>query len=265
MKIPVQTILLIAILGSLTLSSCVSKKKYLAATAWNGLLQRDSSLTHSQLNACNDQIRNLVHQRNGLKWQNLESQEDLKKLALSSKLTIAEQEKRLDTMWGLFQKQKRAMNDLKKVISDALENFNADELSVYKKDGKVYVSLYEKLLFESGSAKVDLKGKEALSTLAKVLNTTSNISVTIEGHTDSIPIKNADFSDNWALSTGRAISIVRTLTKEYGVNPKSIIAAGRSEFHPIKSNTTNEGRASNRRTEIIIAPRLNELYKLLEN
>ena len=110
---------------------------------------------------------------------------------------------------------------------------------------------------------VDPKGKEALSSLAKVLNITSDISVMIEGHTDTVPIKRVDYIDNWALSTGRAASIVRILTNDYGVDSHRIIAAGRGEFHPIKSNDTNEGKASNRRTEIIISPNLNELYKLI--
>jgi chemotaxis protein MotB len=179
-------------------------------------------------------------------------------------LTIADQAKRLKNLQDLIQAQKDVMNKLKKNISDALINFKADELSVYIKDGKVYVSLQEKLLFKSGSAVVDPKGKEALGTLAAVLISTPNINIMIEGHTDTIPIKSAQFQDNWALSTARATSIVRILTTDYIVNPHSIIASGRGEFYPVQSNATPDGRAVNRRTEIILSPNLNELFRLLD-
>jgi len=143
-----------------------------------------------------------------------------------------------------------------------LINFKPDELSVQLIDGRLYVSLQEKLLFKSGSAVVDPKGKEALKTLASVLNTTQDISVMIEGHTDNVPI-NGKYEDNWSLSTARSTSIVRILTNDYKVDPKTIIAAGRAEFFPVADNTTTEGKAKNRRTEIILSPNLKELFKLL--
>ena len=108
------------------------------------------------------------------------------------------------------------------------------------------------------------KGREALGALAQVLNNTHDINVMIEGHTDTVPIRRDKFQDNWALSTSRATSIVRILTKDYMVDPHSIIASGRGEFYPIKSNDTPEGKAANRRTEIIISPNLTELFKLLD-
>jgi len=145
-----------------------------------------------------------------------------------------------------------------------LMNYKTDELSVYTKDGNVYVSLAEKLLFKSGSDVVDPKGKEALKTLAQVLNTTKDITVMIEGHTDNVPIKTSKFKDNWDLSTARATSIVRILTKDDGFDSNRITASGRSQFHPIQANETAEGRAGNRRTEVILSPDLKELYKLLE-
>jgi len=244
---------------------CVSKKKYQQSQDRALALQKDSTQTHNGLNDCNVKVKTLTGQRDSYQSENQASQEDLKNLDTKSKLTIADQAKRLKDLQDLIQAQRNAMNKLKKTITDALVNFKADELTVNVKDGKVYVSLQEKLLLKSGSAVVDPKGKEALGTLAKVLNVTNDITVMIEGHTDSIPIKRADFPDNWALSVGRATSIVRILTNDYGVDPRYIIAGGRSEFYPIKSNSTSDGKASNRRTEIIISPNLNELYKLLEN
>ena len=113
-------------------------------------------------------------------------------------------------------------------------------MNIYIKDGKVYVSLEEKLLFKSGSDVVDPKGKEALKSLAKVLNSTSDITVLVEGHTDNVPIKTKLFEDNWDLSTARATSIVRILTKDYGFNSDRITASGRGQFHPVKSNDTGQ-------------------------
>jgi chemotaxis protein MotB len=148
-------------------------------------------------------------------------------------------------------------------MTDALVNFKPEELSVFVKNGKVYVSLQESLLFPSGSAVVNPKGKEALGTLAQVLNLNPDINVLIEGHTDSIPIK-GKYEDNWALSVGRATSIVRILTNTYMVDPLRVTASGRSKYEPIDSNSIPEGRAKNRRTEIILSPKLDELMKLLE-
>jgi chemotaxis protein MotB len=178
-------------------------------------------------------------------------------------MTISDQAKRLKNLQDLIQSQKDVLNKLRQTIADALINFKADELSVNVKDGNVYVSLEEKLLFKSGSSDVDPKGKQALAKLATVLNNTKDINVMIEGHTDNVPIKSTKFEDNWALSTTRALSIVRILTVENGFDSHRIIASGRGEFYPVKSNQTPEGRGSNRRTEIILSPNLSELFKLL--
>src|SRR5678816_2545328 len=147
-------------------------------------------------------------------------------------------------------------------MADALSGFATSDLTVTKKNGKVYVSLSENLLFPSGSAAVNAKGKEALGKLAGVLNANADISINIEGHTDSIPIRKT-YEDNWALSLARSASIVRILTKDYSVDPVRIIASGHSEYDPVESNSTADGRAKNRRTEIILSPKLDELYKLL--
>jgi len=257
------SIFLIAI-GALSLSSCVSKGKLLASEGRVHRLQNDSSATHTLLTECGASVKDLQEQRKMLQNANASAQNDLSNLSSKSKMTIADQAKRLAHLQDLIQAQKDVMNKLKKTIADALVNFKADELSVYIKDGKVYVSLQEKLLFKSGSDVVDPKGREALGSLAQVLNNTPDINVMIEGHTDTVPIRKEKFQDNWALSTARATSIVRILTKDYMVNAHSIIASGRGEFFPVKANDSDAGRASNRRTEIILSPNLNELYNLLD-
>lgn len=269
MKKIITSLVIISFL-SIALTSCVTKKKYLASQDWLNKLQRDSSSTHKQLDGCNTQVKTLQDAEAELQRQIAAVQGDLRDVSsksnqtiAQSKMTIAEQAKRLKDLQDLIQSQKDVMNRLRKSIADALVNFKPDELSVYIKDGNVYVSLQEKLLFKSGSAVVDPKGKEALGTLASVLNNTQDVSVMIEGHTDTVPIRKELFPDNWALSTARATSIVRILTKDYGVDTHRITASGRGEFHPVANNDTPEGKAANRRTEIILSPNLSELYKLL--
>ena len=249
---------------SISFSSCVSSKKFKASEARVGQLQTDNANVQNKLNECDKNVKDLNDQKTSLLNENSLVQNDLKSLTTESKMTIADQARRLKSLQDMIQAQKNVMSKLKNSIAAALMNYKTDELSVYTKDGNVYVSLAEKLLFKSGSDVVDPKGKEALKSLAQVLNSTKEITVMIEGHTDNVPIKTNIFKDNWDLSTARANSIVRILTKDNGFDPSRITASGRSEFHPVKENETVEGRAGNRRTEVILSPDLKELYKLLE-
>lgn len=256
---------------SMLLTSCGPGKKLVSSRAQVDQLKKENAdkqsqldNTQSQLNDCNLKVKGLNQSTSSLQNENASVLNDLRALSAESKMTIADQAKRLKTLQSMIQAQKDVMNNLKNSIANALMNYKTDELSVYTKDGNVYVSLQEKLLFKSGSDVVDPKGKEALKSLAQVLNSTNDITVMIEGHTDNIPIKTNQFKDNWDLSTARATSIVRILTKDNGFDPNRITATGRSEFHPVKTNETAEGRAGNRRTEVILSPDLKELYKLLD-
>lgn len=248
---------------SLSFNSCVSTKKFKASEARIDQLQDENSNVRNNLKDCNVKVSDLNNQKTSLQNENAAVLNDLKSLSAESKLTIADQAKRLKRLQDMIQAQKDVMNKLKNSISDALMNYKTDELSVYMKDGMVYVSLAEKLLFKSGSDVVDPKGKEALKSLAQVLNGTRDITVMIEGHTDNVPIKTKLFKDNWDLSTARAISIVRILTVTNGFDVNRITASGRGEFHPVQDNSTNEGRASNRRTEVILSPDLKGIYEVL--
>ncbi len=180
-----------------------------------------------------------------------------------SKEELAAQQVHLMQLQALMDQQKKAIEDIRKKMSDALVGFNSKELTVAIKNGKVYVSLQESLLFPSGSATVNPKGIQALGKLAAVLNVNPDINVDIEGHTDSIPIRSSLYPDNWALSTARAVSIVRVLVKNYQVDPVRLVASGQSQYDPVESNSTPQGRTQNRRTDIILSPKLDELYKLL--
>jgi len=253
----------LSLILSVIFTSCGPSKKLMDSEAKVDKLQKDNAHTLVLLNECNTQVKKLNDEKASLQNENTLVQSDLKALSTESKMTIADQAKRLKNFQNMIQAQKDVMNKLKNSIADALMNYKTDELSVYIKDGNVYVSLEEKLLFKSGSDVVDPKGKEALKTLAKVLNSTTNVTVMIEGHTDNVPIKTKLFKDNWDLSTARATSILRILTTDYGFDSNRITASGRGQFHPVKTNETAEGRAGNRRTEIILSPDLNELYKLL--
>lgn len=244
-------------------TSCVSSKKFVASESKVKMLQNDSTKTHNKLNECNVQVNNLSEEKANLQKENALFHNELNDMTTASKITISDQAKQLKDFQNMVQAQKDVMSKVKNSIANALMNYKSDELNVNYKDGYVYVSLEEKLLFKSGSDIVDPKGKEALNTLAQVLNSTKDINVMIEGHTDNVPIKTSIFKDNWDLSTARAISIVRILTKDFGFDQNRITASGRGEFHPIKTNDTEAGRAGNRRTEIIISPDLNELYELI--
>ena len=236
----------------------------MASDARGDQLQKENANTKSQLSECNAQVKTLNEQKVAMQASNDSVKNDLMALTSQSKMTIADQAKRLKKLQDLIQAQKNIMDKLKNSMADALMNYKTDELNVYVKDGSVYVSMEEKLLFKSGSDAVDPKGKDALKSLAKVLNTTKDINVMIEGHTDNVPIKTKIYEDNWDLSAARATTIVRILTKDDGFDPSRITASGRGLYHPIKSNNTAEGRAGNRRTEIILSPDLKELYKLLD-
>jgi chemotaxis protein MotB len=178
---------------------------------------------------------------------------------------LAEREKSLTEMQRIIAKQDSITNRLNSILRNALLGFNSDELSVEIKNGKVYVSMSDKLLFQSGSSAVEDKGKNALKLLSEVLDKNPDIDILVEGHTDNVPIKTNIYKDNWDLSVARATSIVRILTTDYNIAPIRVTASGKGEFFPKSENDTPEGRATNRRTEIILSPKLDEIMKLLQN
>lgn len=178
---------------------------------------------------------------------------------------LSERERTLDEMKKIIDRQDEINKRLNSTLRNALLGFNSDELSVEIKNGKVYVSMSDKLLFKSGSAAVEDKGKEALKLLAGVLDKNPDIDILVEGHTDNVPIKTAIYKDNWDLSVARATSIVRILTIDHRIAPTRMTASGKGEFFPKATNETAEGRARNRRTEIILSPKLDELLQLLNS
>src|SRR5215213_3118186 len=247
-------ILLMASISVVMLSSCVSQKKYQSALDREQQLQAENSRLSKQVSDLDARITTLQNDNAHLakQWEDAQKNaSDLAGMANMTKQQLEAERKRLTDMRTLLDQQRQSLENLRKKMADALVGFNSNELSIFTKNGRVYVSLQENLLFPSGSAVVNPKGKEALGKLAGVLNTNQDITVNIEGHTDSIPIRTR-FEDNWALSTARATSIVRILTKDYQVDPVRVVASGHSRYDPVDANTTPEGRAKNRRTEIIL-------------
>ena len=182
--------------------------------------------------------------------------------ALAADLTA--REKKVDELESVVARMEASVQDLKNKVTGALLNFGEKDLSVEVRDGKVYVSVAEQLLFNSGSTVVDPKGVAAIGQLASALKGATDINIMVEGHTDDVPMRpSKNMADNWDLSVLRATSISRILI-DGGVDPKQITSAGKGEFNPVAANDTNENKAKNRRTEIILTPDLQELFKILE-
>ena len=265
----------------IAVTSCVSKKKYmvaengrLAALSRERVLNRNLGQQKDEIAKLKQQITDLMSDTTRLGqairdyrkslYSNLSEQEKLNMLLKEKMEKLAEREATIYKLQAEVDAQNARLQSLLNSVKDALLGFSSDELTVTEKNGKIYVAMSDKLLFESGSAQVNKQGKEALGKLAEVLKKQHDIDVFIEGHTDNKPIKTVQFKDNWDLSVVRATSVVRILTKDYGVNPLQILPCGRGEFMPVDNNESVEGRAHNRRTEIIMAPKLDKLMDILK-
>ncbi|MBU3822163.1 OmpA family protein [Flavobacteriaceae bacterium XHP0103] len=182
------------------------------------------------------------------------------------KKDLEERSNRVAELESVIASKDAAMRALKDAISRALTDFEGKGLTVEQRDGKVYVSMENKLLFESGSWAVGSEGRRAVQQLGSVLGENPDIAVLIEGHTDNVPYQGSGpLTGNWDLSTKRATAIVNILRENASINPENLIAAGRGEYAPVATNSTPEGRAKNRRIEVILTPKLDELSKLLSD
>ena len=274
-----KKITLFTFLTILLCTSCVTKKKFmlaeLAATASKDSLQGLLTDCRNTGNQMSVQIKNLmrdttkmgnsIRQYQSMLNVNMTEQEKLNALLNQKKNELNEREHTINELQQMINAQNEKVRKLLSSVKDALLGFSSDELTVREKDGKVYVAMSDKLLFQSGSARLDKRGEEALGKLAEVLNKQTDIDVFIEGHTDNKPINTVQFKDNWDLSVIRATSVVRILIKNYNVNPLQIQPSGRGEYMPVDDIETAEGRSKNRRTEIIMAPKLDKLFQMLQS
>jgi len=177
---------------------------------------------------------------------------------------LADRMARVDELEGLITRQQEAMRNLKEKLSDALLNFEDKGLTVEARDGKVYVSMENKLLFRSGSWTVGAEGRLAIEELGNVLADNPDIAILIEGHTDNVPYSGkGPLKGNWDLSTKRATAIVNQLLENPDILPQNLTAAGRGEYLPIAPNSTRQGRAANRRIEVVLSPQLDEIKQII--
>ena len=230
-------------------------------------ISRDSTKLGLKINELLNEELDLVKKNSTLKIQ----ENIAKNNALIKKIAIKETElllrtERINRLEKIISSQKKILSDLKNRISEALLNYRGKGLSIKQRNGKVYISMENKLLFKSGKWNIELQGKQALIRLSKVLEENPDISILIEGHTDNIPFTSKGaLESNWDLSTKRATAVVKILLENNNILPQNLTAAGKSEFVPIASNTTIEGRAANRRIEIILSPSLDKIIELINS
>ena len=284
---------LLLVFAIIMMASCVvPKKKFLAMqherdSLQNGLnianikidsLTKALSFHRDTINNLRAQVQNLderlkllTDQTNTLsenyKQLRANSTDEIKKLIKeleTAQANLAARERRLQEVEDAMARRDAAVKALRDKLQNALLGFNKSGLSVNVKDGKVYVSLTDKLLFNSGSIEIDERGKEALTELAKVLETQADINILVEGHTDNMKVTNlGQIKDNWDLSVLRSTAVVRFLTENQKLDPNRVTASGRGEIMPVEKLNTAEARSRNRRIEIILTPKLDVLYNLL--
>ncbi|MEG1555316.1 MAG: OmpA family protein [Bacteroidales bacterium] len=217
----------------------------------------------------NAEVNNLLSDIDKIKTQLEEREKELNKqrdeLNLAM-MNLSDQEEKMKELQHILDQKDAEVKSLKEKVSDALKGFAGSGLNVYEKNGKVYVSMEEKLLFASGSWEIGEQGLLAIKELAKVLENDQDINVLIEGHTDNVPYKGGtQVKDNWDLSVLRATAVVKALLKYGKIEPLRLSASGRGEYMPIDSNDNIQARAKNRRTEIILTPKLDALFNIIES
>ncbi|SEM13817.1 chemotaxis protein MotB [Aquimarina amphilecti] len=264
------------------LSSCVSQKKFTdleakqketqdllntATVKLNTCLEEKASES-SELKVLRDQVSNLKNQNSALlnNVGNLATLSTKEAENLERSLeSIKEKDLQIKTMNDALNKKDSVTLALVTSLKGALGNLADEDIEVNVEKGVVYVSISDKLLFKSGSYNVSTRAKEVLGKVAKVVNDKPDIEFLVEGHTDNVPIKNKVLLDNWDLSVKRATSVVRVLQKDFGVDPKRMTAAGRSYYVPIADNNSAANKAKNRRTRIVVLPKLDQFYNMIED
>ncbi len=277
-------VLAVAIAGT----SCVSQKKYKAQVGNFEALNTQYSKKQNDLNACetakanylkqiedlNRQIADLSKDQSYLKTSNTQVLNQLEALSVISSVQAESIKKSMDNLGmkdayiqGLqssMAKKDSLTMSLVMNLKGAIGNLADEDINIKVDKGVVFIDISDKLLFKSGSYDVTDKAKDVLGKVAMVLKNQPDMEVMVEGHNDNVPFKRGDLIDNWDLSVKRSTTIVRLLQSQYGLDPSKMIAAGRSEFQPMSSNSSDSGKAANRRTRIVILPQLDQFFKLLE-
>lgn len=261
-------------LAALTLASCGSKKKIAELEQKNKECQDLLNSTTMKLNVCLTEKEALSQQNEYLKKNNSDLINSSKELTMLTTKGAENLQRSLESLKEKDLKINRLQDALTKkdsvtlaLVTSLKKNVGLDDqdVNISVEKGVVFINISDKMLFKSGSYVVTDKAKSVLDKVAKVINDKPDFECMVEGHTDNVPFTgNAILLDNWDLSVKRATAIVRVLTKDLGVNPKQIIAAGRSEFIPLMDNNTAENRATNRRTRIVILPKIDQFYDMIE-
>jgi chemotaxis protein MotB len=275
----------IPVLFSVLLISCVSNKKFDLAqsqarstrdslTGANGRLLADLNTCKDSTTSKDKRIAFLQDQNAILKQNNNQAIRQLQDLSVITSTQAESIKKSLDNIGAKdmyimdLQKEMQRKDSLNMALvmnlKGAIGNMADEDINIKVDKGVVFIDISDKLLFKSGSYDITPKAKEVLGKVALVLKNQPDLEFMVEGHTDNIPYKRPPLIDNWDLSVKRATAVVRVLQNEYGLPPYHITAAGRSEYQPVTTNDTNEGRAMNRRTRIVILPQLDQFFKLLE-
>lgn len=254
------------------------KKEYAETLAQRNKLQSDYNVASANLDALKSSYDALERNSSASITANSEKNRELLAQLEAKEQAMAAENERLETLKKQLEERSNRVAELEKVISDkdaamstlkdaisrALTDFEGKGLTVEQRDGKVYVSMENKLLFSSGSWAVGPEGRRAVQQLGTVLANNPDIAILIEGHTDNVPYQGSgQIVGNWDLSTKRATAIVNILRENASINAENLTAAGRGEFAPVATNDTQEGKAKNRRIEVILTPKLDELTKLL--
>ncbi|MCB0794473.1 MAG: OmpA family protein [Flavobacteriales bacterium] len=271
------------------LTSCVSKKKYTALQLSNQTLNNKLDECNRALDACrgeksvqdarlaelqnkNEHLKDQVNQLNNTNAALLNnvnqmatlSQKEAENLEKSLE-QIKEQDLRIRRLQDALTKKDSVTLALVVSLKSSLGNLNDTDVVVNVEKSVVFIELSDKMLFKTGSTELSSRAKEVLGKVATVLNDKPDQEVLVEGHTDNVPIKRDCFNDNWDLSAARAITITRVLQNDYGVAPARITAAGRSEYVPKTGNDTAEGRSANRRIRIVILPKMDQFFGMIED
>jgi chemotaxis protein MotB len=265
--------ILVLALAAMTLTSCGSKKKIAELEAKNKEIQDLLNSATVKLNTCLAEKDAMAKHMDDLKKNNTDLMSTVGNLTTLSSKGAENIEKSLESLKEKDLKITRLQDALTRKDSVTLAlvtsikravGVNDPDIEVNVEKGVVYISIADKLLFKSGSYQVSDRAKEILGKVAKIVQDKPDFECMVEGHTDNVPIKNPVLQDNWDLSVKRATSIVRLLQTEFGIDPKRLVASGRGEYVPLTSNDTAEGRATNRRTRILVLPKIDQFYDMIE-
>ncbi|APG60016.1 OmpA/MotB family protein [Christiangramia salexigens] len=269
-----RKIMLLSATAAILLSSCVSQKKYNELEAKQRDTQDQLNTATVKLNSCLEEKGRMNEQIARLNNTNAALLNNVGDLATLSKKEAENLERSLESIKEkdlAIRSMQQAMNKKDSVtlalvtsLKGALGNMSDEDIEINVEKGVVYVSISDKLLFDSGRYNITPRAKEVLGKVATVVKNKPNIEFMVEGHTDNKPIKTSMFEDNWDLSVKRATSVVRVLQEDFGVEPARMTAAGRSYYIPVATNETAEGRAKNRRTRIVVLPKLDQFYSMIE-